>query len=264
MLLPVCCAQVADTLPGTARLGWNELDLSTRLMDGAHAFVDRKLAESAGKRRQHWSRDASSPAAYVRSVEPNREHLRTIIGVVDPRLPANMERFGDDANPALVAETARYRVFQVRWPVLERLWGTGLLVQPKDAVKGRVVMVPDAGQSPEELIGLTSAASVSSTAGVGARAAARLAENGFELVIPVTIRREKMTPRDGVPTNTDQTHREWIYRQAFHLGRHVIGYEVQTALAAVDWFRARDGASAKIGLCGYGEGGAGGVLRGGD
>src|SRR2546429_1826248 len=38
-------------------------------------------------------------------------------GAVDLRLPARMERFGDDAHPALIAETSRYQVYQVRWPV---------------------------------------------------------------------------------------------------------------------------------------------------
>ena len=53
---------------------------------------------------------------------------------------------------------------------------------------------------------------------------------------------------------TDQTHREWIYRQAFHMGRHIIGYEVQKVLAAVDWFK-RQSSEARVGVAGYGEGG---------
>ena len=38
---------------------------------------------------------------------------------------------------------------------------------------------------------------------------------------------------------TNQPHREWIYRMAFEAGRHIIGYEVQKVLAAVDWFATR-------------------------
>ena len=53
---------------------------------------------------------------------------------------------------------------------------------------------------------------------------------------------------------TNQPHREWIYRQAYHMGRHVIGYEVQKVLAAVDWFKAHAGPGSKIGVAGYGEG----------
>ena len=45
----------------------------------------------------------------------------------------------------------------VRWPVLEGLFGTGLLVQPTGTVKAHVVIVPDAGETPEQLLGLTPA-----------------------------------------------------------------------------------------------------------
>src|SRR5262249_30210750 len=54
----------------------------------------------------------------------------------------------------------------------------------------------------------------------------------------------------------DQPHREWIYRQAFHMGRHVIGYEVQKVLAAVDWFKRKpNSAPLEVGVAGYAEGG---------
>src|SRR5256886_11920854 len=69
------------------------------------------------------------------------------------------------------------------------------------------------------------------------------------------IRTPKLQTDDKQLRNSDQTHREWIYRQAFHIGCHVIGYEVQTVMAAVDWFRQRHGPQSKVGVCGYGEGG---------
>src|SRR5881296_1283104 len=124
-------AELLELLPQTTRLEWEESDLSSRLMDGAHRFIERKIEESVAKRSHFWSRDFSSPAAYAKSVQPNRAHFQTIIGAVDPRLAARMERFGDDAHPALIAETSRYRIYQVRWAVLDRLFGHGLLVQPR-------------------------------------------------------------------------------------------------------------------------------------
>ncbi len=51
------------------------------------------------------------------------------------------------------------------------------------------------------------------------------------------------------------TNREYIYRSAYELGRHVIGYEVQKSLALVDWIERTNGAEAKIAIIGYGEGG---------
>jgi len=230
-------------LPQTLRLEWPEKDLSDRLMTGAHRFVERKIAEAPGKRAKLWARDYSSTEAYAKSVETNRARLKTILGVMDERLPAAMERYGDEANPALVAETERMRIYQVRWPVLDGFWGCGLLAEPKAAAVASVVVVPDAGQTPEELLGLAPGAS---------QAARRLAENGFEVVVPVTVSRAKLATSDQQVRASDQTYREWIYRQAFHMGRHVIGYEVQSVLSAVDWLVAR---GKKVGVCGYAEGG---------
>ena len=73
-------------------------------------------------------------------------------------------------------------------------------------------------------------------------------------MVPTLISREaKFSGRPDIRM-TDQPHREWIYRQAFHMGRHVIGYEVQKVLAAVDWIKGRE-PRAKVGVAGYGEGG---------
>src|SRR5437899_531016 len=241
-------AERVEILPQTKPLEWEESDLSARLMDGAHRFIERQIAESVQKRTQFWSRDFSSPAAYAKSVQPNRARFQTIIGAVDSRLTARMERFGDDAHPALVAETLRYQVYQVRWPVLDGLFGHGLLVQPRRPPVASVVVLPDAEQTPEQLMGLTTGGKAES------QAARLLAENGFELVVPTLVSREKLQTDDKQLRSSDQTHREWIYRQAFHMGRHVIGYEVQTVMAAVDWFRQRHGQQSKVGVCGYGEG----------
>jgi hypothetical protein len=147
------CASGA-TLPGTAPLQWNEPDLSARLMDGAHAFVERKIAEAPAKRSTLWTPDFSSVEAYEKSIAPNRERLRTIIGAVDARLDPLMERYGDDAAPALVAETKRFQVHQVRWAVLEGVWGAGLLVSPVAAPTAHLVWLPDADQTPEQVLRL--------------------------------------------------------------------------------------------------------------
>ena len=250
-LLAICSAvaQLPELLPETTRLTWEEADLSARLMDGAHRFVERKIAESASHRTQFWARDFSSPEAYAKSVQTNRARFRSIIGAVDPRLPIRMERFGDAAEPMMVAETSGYRVFQVRWPVLEGLSGHGLWVQPKGKATGHVIALPDADQTPEQLMGLAPGVPPESQVG------RRLIENGFEVLLPTLINRARLKTDDQPLRASDQTHREWIYRQAFHMGRHVIGYEVQTVLAAADWFRQQHGNDLKVGLCGYAEGG---------
>jgi dienelactone hydrolase len=226
----------APALPGTQPLDW-EGDLSVRMMDGAHRFVERKIDEVVAKRASYWKRDVSSRQAYEKSVEPNRARFRKIIGLVDERVPTVMERFADDDNGALVGETGSYRVYQVRWPVLEGVTGEGLLLEPARPPLGLVVAIPDADEQPEQL-----------------QFAYDLAGSGFEVIVPVLLDRTARWSGHPDIHVTDQTHREWIYRQAFHMGRHVIGYEVQKVLGAVDWFRRRD-SGLKIGVAGYGEGG---------
>src|SRR5262245_418882 len=88
-------AKQISTLPGTQALTWQG-DLSERMMDGAHRFVERKIDQSIHNRLQYWRRDLASRSAYEQSVEPNRQRFTRIIGVVDPRVPVRMERFGDD------------------------------------------------------------------------------------------------------------------------------------------------------------------------
>jgi dienelactone hydrolase len=86
-----------------------------------------------------------------------------------------------------------------------------------------------------------------------AQFARRLAEGGFRVVVPTLIDRSDRWSGNADVAWTNEPHREWIYRQAYHMGRHVIGYEVQKVLAAVDWFKRHGG--AKVGVVGHGEGG---------
>jgi len=230
-------------LPGTLALDWQD-DLSVRMMDGAHRFVERKIAESVQSRQKHWHRDLSSRDAYERSVAENRRRFETIIGAVDPRMPPDMERFGDDERPALVAETDTLDVYQVRWPVLDGVHGEGLLLKPRHTGSAFVIALPDADQTPEQISGLAE----------GPAFARALAEAGCTVLVPTMISLETRWSGNPAIAMTDQPHREWIYRQAFHMGRHVIGYEVQKVRSAVDWIRRKD-PGAKIGVAGYGEGG---------
>ena len=239
-----------EPLPQTAPLEWPEEDLSGRTMDGAHRFVERQIAETQARTSRFWKYDRSSAAAWDASLESNRERLREIIGAVDLRVAPALERFGDDENPALVAETPRYRVQQVRWPVFDGVSAEGLLVEPATGTPiAQIVVVPDAGQTPEQVLGLAPGLPPE-------RQFARvLAESGCELLIPTLIRRELIETTDPQLRKSEQTWREWLYRQAFHMGRHLIGYEVQKVLAGVDVFRARRGEAAKVGVTGYAEGG---------
>ena len=65
--------------------------------------------------------------------------------------------------------------------------------------------------------------------------ARQAAQNRLQVLVPTLISREDTwSGNEELNRFTNQPHREWIYRQAFELGRHIIGYEVQKVLAAVE------------------------------
>src|SRR5215472_7736375 len=117
LLLAVIVAAVrAEPLPETKPLS-REGDLAAQMVEGIDKYLMRELAASVEKRKQYWKPDFSSPENYARSVEPKRERLKKIIGVVDQRLSVKMEYVATTDTAALVAETDSYKVFAVRWPV---------------------------------------------------------------------------------------------------------------------------------------------------
>src|SRR5438128_1156083 len=130
-LLSALCAFVVSPLPAAELAGTQPLaftgDPAAAMVAGMHKYLDRELAAAVEKRKQFWKPDVSSPEAYAKSVQPNRERLKKILGVVDQRLPPAMELVATTDQPALVAETDRYKVYAVRWPVLPGVDGEGLL-----------------------------------------------------------------------------------------------------------------------------------------
>lgn len=230
-----------ETLAGTKPLEWPESDLSGRLMIGAHQFVGSRIKAANSKRGQVELNDETRAT--------RRKELREVLGVVEARLPPRLETFGDADNPSLLAESDTLRVYQVRWPVFGNVFGEGLWVQQKSAAVALCVVVPDADQSPEQLLGLAEGLAPHE------QIAKRLAARGVDLLIPAVVRRDKLETNDARTIRADLTHREWIYRQAFHMGRHVIGYDLQRVLAGVDWFSKNNPHDLRIGVAGYGEGG---------
>lgn len=230
-------AALALQLPGTAPLE-PQADFSATMVAGIDRFLLKETEASIGKRAAYWQRNFSSREAYEASVLPNRKRLKRILGVVDERLPVTaLELVSDTLTPALVLETETATVQRVRWPVLEGVHGEGLLIQPKGPVLARIICVPDADTPPEKFL------------------EAMLVHAGAQIIIPLVISRDAThsgSERLGIRTNIP--HREWIYRQAYILGRHILGYEIQKVLSLVDWFQAQP-EKLPLSIAGFGEGG---------
>ena len=239
---------VAQPLPGTEPLT-TQGDLAAQMVEGIDRFLTRQTSDALARREENWKRDFSSREAYENSLAPNRQRLRDLIGIVDSkRLTDGFVLDATTERPSLVASTETYEIHAVRWPVLPGVNGEGLLFEPKTEPKANVIALPDADWSPEMLAGLSPGAPESS------QFARRLAENGCRVLVPVLIdRKDTWSGHPGI-RYTNQPHREFIYRMAYELGRHIIGYEVQKVLAAVDWFD-RERPHKQLGVIGYGEGG---------
>jgi dienelactone hydrolase len=238
----------AEPLPKT-KLLTEEGDLAAKMVAGIHKYLDREIAASAKVRDGLWKLNTSSPDAYAKSVAPHRESLKKLLGIVDARLPAQMERYNTAGRPPGVGSSAAFDVYTVRWSVLPGVDGEGLLLEPKGKVIANVVAIPDAMWTPEQIAGL-----VKDEKGPKPFAN-RLAEHGCRVVIPVLIdRKDNLSGNPKIGRATNLPHREFIHRMAYEMGRTLVGYEVQKVLGAVDWFESRD-KSTPIGVIGVGEGG---------
>lgn len=240
------------TLPETAPL---QLDapLDEVMVNGIRKFALRELAESPARRAEKWKRDYTSPGAYEQSIAANRERFKTIVGAVDPR-PANpeIEYIATVSADSVIAEGPNYKVHAVRWRALDGVTAEGLLLQPNGQPVARVVVLPDADWTPEAFCGLTPGIEPKG------QLPRRLAEAGCQVLVPTLINREDTFSGAPQARYTNQPHREFVYRMAFEMGRHIIGYEVQKVLAAVDAFtvlNTREGKTLPIGVAGVSEGG---------
>jgi dienelactone hydrolase len=229
------------------------------MIDGIDRFLLRETAASVAGRQRYYQRDFSSAEKYAQSLEPNRRRLAKILGVVDERTPGEGPEIVSppERSPGSAASGENFIVRRLRWPVFRQVHGEGLLLVPNRgdrAPVADVVVLPDASQTPEMLVGLAPGLPAE------AQVARLLAEAGCRVVVPAVMDRQRELSADvGGTRKTGQPHREFLYRPAFELGRHLIGYEVQKTLAVVDWFERSQqnsgAANRKVGVFGYGDGG---------
>jgi dienelactone hydrolase len=217
-------AVAAQTLPPTKPLE-RQGDLAMDMV----ASIDKYLM----------ARLAASPSSRTEPTEADRHTLRRLLGVVDRRVPFHSPiPDADMDHAALVGSSDSYEALAVRWPVLEGVDAEGLLLRPKSAARCGAVALPDADQLPEDI----------------ARTwAGRLAASRCMVLVPALIDRADTLSGHPSVRYTNQPHREFIHRMAYEMGRHIIGYEVQKVMAAVDWLAGLS--TSAILVAGYGEGG---------
>ena len=105
-------------LPGTLQLT-DQSDLSSKMIQGIDQFLLKQIALAAENRAQNWNRDLSSPAAYEKSIVPQKQELASILGLSDPLVPGRFAYL--ESAPQKI--TNDFAVYEVTWPVLDDLQG---------------------------------------------------------------------------------------------------------------------------------------------
>lgn len=219
-------ATTTAPLPGTVALTETG-DLPLLLHETNDRFLDREIERAARERGQFWNRDLSSPEAYTKSVQPNRERLGKMLG---------MDREVRHA-PGPILDSNEYVPHAIRWSPRHIQWKAfgnvnldGLLLDP-DEPKADIVFLSD----PENTEYCPAAAD-------------RLARSGCRVAIVRLVDRN---------LNDHQlSNREWIQRSAFLLGRTITGYELLMIQSTIDHLLFDQGERKRpLGIVGHGEGG---------
>jgi len=203
----------ANPLKGTAALDW-EGDIASKLVDTADAFLLKKIDQAVVKR------NARTKTLNGIDLSEHRKKLKHIIGVRDERVKGSEILTG-----VIIHEVPEYSVRNFRLQAFGGVSVEGLLIEPQNA-EFTTIYIPD----PESFATTTRPQT--------------LAANGHRVFVPVLIDRKTK--------HRKITNREFLYRSAFELGRHLIGYEVQKVSAIID---ALGNKNKGIGVAGDGEGG---------
>ena len=242
-------------LLGTQPLTWTG-DISLRMVDDLHKFADIETAASIERRARHWKRDFSNVEAYRKSIEPNRKRLAKYLGASDPTVPVTqpmpprlLER--SDLGTSIVEGNPRdkgNKVTKVEHLILSYSPDFEVEIDflgGDDFANGPlVILLGDVGQGEIEIPSDAVPALDFVKRGCVVLAL-RLVDRGDDFSLVAGTKRRP------------QSHREYIYRQAFEMGRHVIGYELDALRKTLDCFLQRDDDKnkRKVAVVGYGEGG---------
>lgn len=223
-------ATTTEPLPGTKTLT-KRGDISRLLHETNDRFLDHEIVRASKEREQFWQRDFSSPEAYTKSVAPNRSRLGKMLGL------DREERHSPEGGNRLLrlesegAKNAGFSIREVRWRAFANVNGDGELYLPDGEIKANVLFLPDADENRTDL-----------------PAAATLARNGCRVLVVRLLDRSQNEHK--------LSHREWVQRSAFVLGRTITGYEILKIQSAIDCLHSEsDGKKRPLGIVGHGEGG---------
>ena len=232
----------ADKLADTEQLNW-EGDIASRMIDGVTTFLDEQSDQLRQSRIAYWDDQLRKVADQEAFLDERRAEFALLIGLRDERVVGETPwRVSAIEKPELLAECDSLDFCTIRWRTIGAIVAEAIMIEPRgESVTRTVILLPDADTHPAQL-------AWGDSDGGREPLGALLAATGCRVIIPHTLSRTVTNRR------AQLSHREFIYRSAFELGRHVFGYEVQQVLALVDHFG--EGEKDSVVVAGYGDGGA--------
>jgi len=155
------------------------------------------------------------------SKKPDKEKLKRIIGVRDQRIKNPRIFLGN-----ILATLPEYSIRLFKIQAFAGVSVEGFLIEPKNHEETTIFI-----SDPDSL--------------ADTHRPQNLAANGHRVFVPILIDRKTRYRKI--------TNREFLYRSAFELGRHIIGYEVQKVSSIID--ALSDEGEKSVGIAGDGEGG---------
>lgn len=232
-------------LPNTSLL--EKGDLGAKMVSDIGIWLDIKTKENHTLRNEQFLTNAPKTAQDSKMIEKKKQTLKSILGIIDsPQKTEDLELLETLNTPAQIYENKQYKIFKIRWNVVDGLHGEGLLVEPKGKPTAQVIAIPPPDITPESFCGLTN----DKTASMGKI----LADLGCRVIVPTIIdRKQGFSNNLDIPRKTNIPRREFIYRMAYEMGFQINGLEIQKLLPLINWFSFKD-PTIPIGVAGNGDG----------
>jgi len=237
-------------LPGTQPLASQD-DLAALMVSGIGRDLDRRIdAVAAERNSSHEAFLKLEATAKSRANKSKLDRLAKILGTTDQRVePSGFEIITNPWNPGALATAGGLKAFAIRFESIPGVFGEGILLEPAEAPKASVVVLPDVAHSPEQQAGLSPGLPLQARLGFA------LAERGCRVVCLYLLDREsRYSANPEIQRFTNLPHREFLYRGSYEMGRTPVGYEAQKTMAAIDNLKLKDG-KLPIVVVGHGEGG---------
>ncbi|MCA9105032.1 MAG: dienelactone hydrolase family protein [Planctomycetales bacterium] len=241
--------QAPDALPLSRLVERNER-LGEENLERVEAYVDRLTLERIEARQARWRKGLAQEAAAREAWrEQQRLALRYVLGDRDARIAeSRLSTETPLGETSVVAANEWGKVHAVRWPVFDDVEAHGLLLIPAAEPHADILLLGAADESPESVAGVGSTSDSTATAQAFWRA-------GCRVLIPLSVSRGNEASGDPRVRRLNTTHREFLWRLAFFVGRHPWGYELATNQTGLDALLASRDSSRPLAVVGFADGG---------